>query len=410
LKVLLSAFACEPNRGSEPGNGWGWTNHLVNAGHEVTLLTTPRGRRSIESQRSMMGGGLNVTYLPVRSVIGRCLPRADMYLSYLQWQTDAYDAVRRMGAQFDITHHVSWGSLHLGSELWRLPWPLIYGPIGGGQTAPESLRDYFGRGWVTERLRSEAVGRLVGANPFARRTLRRSSMVFVTNLDTAELCARIGVKAQLMLAEGIPRQWIRPDPRIFLPDRPTLLWVGRLLPHKAPLLAIDALNQLPRSLDAQLVIAGDGPLRQALERRVGRLGLNDRVQFLGHVDWSQLPGLYDRASMFMFTSLRDSSGAQYLEAMARGLPAVVLDHHGVGYFASERTTRKVALEPAANLPTRLAEAVTQILSDEEAWRKASASAIAWAARHSWESKIECVGRVYRNVVYQVATNGGSALV
>src|SRR5260370_10983131 len=40
MRVLLSAFQCAPNRGSEPGNGWHWATSLAAYGHDVTVLTT----------------------------------------------------------------------------------------------------------------------------------------------------------------------------------------------------------------------------------------------------------------------------------------------------------------------------------------------------------------------------------
>ena len=47
MKVLLSAFQCTPDRGSEPGNGWHWATALADYGHDVTVLTTSFEREVI---------------------------------------------------------------------------------------------------------------------------------------------------------------------------------------------------------------------------------------------------------------------------------------------------------------------------------------------------------------------------
>lgn len=52
--------------------------------------------------------------------------------------------------RFDIVHHVSWGSLQLGTWMGFLPVPLVFGPVGGGQTAPASLREFHAGDWRTE--------------------------------------------------------------------------------------------------------------------------------------------------------------------------------------------------------------------------------------------------------------------
>ena len=79
-------------------------------------------------------------------------------------------------------------------------------------------------------------------------------------------------------------------------------------------------------MPARLIVAGDGPARGQVLSAVKRLRLDEDVQLLGHVPWDEIRGLYDSASVLLFTSLRDSSGAQFLEALGRGLPAVALDH------------------------------------------------------------------------------------
>ena len=109
-----------------------------------------------------------------------------------------------------------------------------------------------------------------------------------------------------------------------------VLWVGRLFPHKAPTLAVQAFAELRRAMPARLIMAGDGPLRSHLHRTVQDLGLAEDVQVLGQVTWDDVKRLYDSASVFLFTSLRETFGAQFLEALARGLPAVALDQHGIG--------------------------------------------------------------------------------
>ena len=67
------------------------------------------------------------------------------YDIYGRWQDAALRLVEAQAQQYDVVHHVTYGGLHLGSPLWRLPIPLVYGPIGGGQTAPASYWRYFGR-------------------------------------------------------------------------------------------------------------------------------------------------------------------------------------------------------------------------------------------------------------------------
>jgi len=97
----------------------------------------------------------------------------------------------------------------------------------------------------------------------------------------------------------------------------TIVTVGRLVEQKGHQVLIEALAALP---DVLLLVAGDGPLRGALEAQAGRLGLADRVRFLGNVD--DVPSLLARAEVFVLTSFNEGLPLAVLEALGAGLPVV----------------------------------------------------------------------------------------
>ncbi len=393
MKILLSSFQCVPNQGSELGNGWHWARALADCGHDVTVLTQPSHIIEAAAPPDIKFLFADASEPPVHRF--KSLLVTTRY--YLRWQDEALRYVEQQSQQYDVVHHVSWGSLHLGSMLWRLPVPLVYGPIGGGQTAPGNYWRYFGRGWPTEMLRTAATGSLLKLNSRSRETIRNSAVTLVTNSATAAACRRLGAAdVRYMLAEGLPRDWLvdaRPRPT----GIPVVLWVGRLLPRKAPTLALEAFAELRRAMRARLVVAGDGPLLGQVRMMVERLGLADDVQLLGRVPWEDLKSFYDSASVFLFTSLRDSSGSQFLEALSRGLPAVALDHHGIGDVDVGPAALKVALpQRPRDLPSRLAAALQTILCDPQ-WELRSAAGVNWAAGHIWPAKAAAATQIYREI-------------
>jgi glycosyltransferase involved in cell wall biosynthesis len=401
MKILLSSYQCLPNEGSELGNGWNWARALTDRGHDVTVLTQPSHiiRAAAPPDIRFMhvdGGESSMQHFLER--LGSTGNQLRWYNHYLRWQAAALTHAERQREQFDVVHHVSWGSLHLGCRLWRLPAPLVFGPIGGGQTAPSAYRRYFGRNWPVEMLRTTATGSLLQRNSRARDTLRNASVTVVTNSATETACRRLGARdVRYLLAEGLQREWVS-DARTYSSGTPVVLWVGRLLPRKAPALALRAFAELRRTTPARLVMAGDGPLLGEMREMVDQLGLADDVDLLGRVPWNDMKALYDSASVFLFTSLRDSSGSQFLEAMGRGLPAVVLDLHGIGDLDVGPAALKVAL-PArpAELPGRLAAGLRTVLGDDE-WQTRSVAAVEWAARQTWPAKAAEAEEIYAKAV------------
>ena len=396
MRVLLSSFQCWPNRGSELGNGWHWARALADCGHDVTVLTSSEYRDVIyaEDPKRVAFRFIDVP----ASALAPLSPRFGTFDSYLRWQDAALRLVEKESRQYDLTHHVAWGSLHLGSMLWRLPAPLVYGPIGGGQIAPANYWRYFGRDWPAEAVRTAFAKPLLKLNSRSRRTIRNSAVILATNSETAAACQRLGATdVRYMLADGLPAEWLG-SARSRPTGIPVVLWVGRLQSHKAPALALRAFAELRRSMPARLIVAGDGPRYGQMRALVKQFGLAEDVELLGRVSWDGIRCLYDSASVFLFTSLRESSGTPFLEALGRGLPAVALDHQGIADADCGPAALKVALTPRPrDLPGQLASALQTILCDDE-WEVRSEAAVKWAGEWVWSVKALAASQIYREVL------------
>ena len=134
MKILLSSFQCMPDRGSELGNGWHWARALADCGHDVTVLTQPS-----DIVRAAAPPDIKFLYADASEPPEhRFSSRLVTLRYYMRWQDAALRYVEMQPQQYDVVHHVSWGSLRLG-RLWRLPVPMVYGPIGGGRTAAWQL-------------------------------------------------------------------------------------------------------------------------------------------------------------------------------------------------------------------------------------------------------------------------------
>jgi glycosyltransferase involved in cell wall biosynthesis len=402
MKVLLSSYQCLPNEGSELGNGWHWARALTDAGHHVTVLTQPS-----PIIRAAAPPDIEFLHVPTgesrvqKSVapLGATGQRVYWLDHYLRWQSAALEYLQgRPSGCFDVIHHVSWGSLHLGSRLWRMKTPLVYGPIGGGQVAPTNYWRYFGRDWPIELTRTVSTRSLLPVNPRSRETIRNAAVTLVTNSATGGACRKLGGRdVRYMLAEGLPPEWLA-GRRTRPTGTPMVLWVGRFLARKAPALALEAFAELRRRTPARLVMAGDGPLLEDTRSRVQSLGLDEDVELVGRVPWTRINSLYDSATAFLFTSLRDSSGSQFLEALGRGVPAVALDHHGIGDADVGEAAIKVEL-PAdpRELPVLLGDALYDVVTGD-AWDARSAAGVAWAAQHTWPAKAAQATRIYSDLL------------
>jgi teichuronic acid biosynthesis glycosyltransferase TuaC len=125
---------------------------------------------------------------------------------------------------------------------------------------------------------------------------------------------RNGVDLETFHARG--RQAARSELKL---SRRTLLSVGQLIERKGHALVIDALKSLP---ECDLLIAGEGPEQNALQKFAAEIGVADRVRFLGNVDHHALQKVYVASDALVLASSREGWPNVLLEAMACGTPVV----------------------------------------------------------------------------------------
>jgi glycosyltransferase involved in cell wall biosynthesis len=147
---------------------------------------------------------------------------------------------------------------------------------------------------------------------------------------------------QVMVARGMPADKIRVhytgvDRDQFRPvDRarakaalhiegPLIVSAGALIPRKGYSLTIGAMTDLP---EATLLIVGDGPQRNCLQRLAAKHGVADRVRFLGNRPQEEVAGLLAAADVMVLPSTSEGLANVWLEALASGTPIVISDVGG----------------------------------------------------------------------------------
>jgi teichuronic acid biosynthesis glycosyltransferase TuaC len=167
--------------------------------------------------------------------------------------------------------------------------------------------------------------------------------------------------------------------------------VGLLIERKGHDLAISALPRIP---DATLLIVGSGPERAALEKLAERLGVRDRVRFMGTLEQKTLREIYNCADALILASSREGWANVLLEAMACGTPVLASSVWG---------TPEVVAAPAAGLLLKhrdvasIAEATAQLrnaLPERAATRR-------YAEQFDWQSTTDGQFRIFKTLASQV---------
>jgi hypothetical protein len=160
LHILISAYACEPGKGSEPGVGWNWVMQVARF-HEVWVITRANNRQPIEqAMAAQPGPQVHWLYVDLpRWALWWKRGQHGMYLYYYLWQVGAYMLAQRLHREvrFDVVHHLTFGTHWMPSLLALLSVPFVWGPLGGGEYAPRTLsRTFCIRGKIHEVMRRAA--------------------------------------------------------------------------------------------------------------------------------------------------------------------------------------------------------------------------------------------------------------
>ena len=218
---------------------------------------------------------------------------------------------------------------------------------------------------------------------------RRAPAIAVSESTKQDLVAR-GLCSELIevIPNGIELDKYTPGPEAARSERPSLLFLGRLKRYKRVDLVLRALARLVEDgLDVEFMVGGDGDQLMALEKEARRLGVRDRVHFLGFVTEGEKLAQLRSAWLHVLTSPKEGWGISNLEAAACGTPSVASDSPGLRESVVDGETG--LLVPHGDVDA-LAEAIGALLRDSERREEMGRRARRFAEGCSWEVSARAV--------------------
>jgi glycosyltransferase involved in cell wall biosynthesis len=407
MKVLLSAYACEPDKGSECAVGWNWALQ-VHRFCDVWVLTQGEGREGIEESVASEA-------LPRAQFVYMDLPPWTAFLKklgwgtqihYYLWQLAAYFVGRRLHRKvgFDLVHHVTYGRYWMPSFLALLPVPFIWGPVGGGESAPPAFWWSLSPGGKFLELARDLARKIGEYDPFVRHAARKATIALATTDQTADRLKRIGVRNVIvhpqfgMTHEETQAFQLLPT-RMDIPFR--FISIGRLIPMKGFHLALRAFARFQATYPAcEYWIVSEGPEMKHLKALARKLGVENKVTFLGRLPTLQdVYGKLAECDVLVHPALHEAFGNVCLEALASGRPVICLDLGGPALQVTEETGIKVRAGNPNDAVEDLAKAMLRLAQDPELRiRMGEASRRRVREHFSWDSKGDFMNGIYESAI------------
>jgi glycosyltransferase involved in cell wall biosynthesis len=282
--------------------------------------------------------------------------------------------------------------------------PLTIGPVNGGVPFPKGFQTVARQEFAYLNF-FRSIGRAL--IPGYRETYQNAAQVLAGSTYTLNLLKKFfnlpEAKLRLFYENGIPADFVNSDRWVEKESEDTivkLLFVGRLVPYKGCDMLIQAIAQLPETIrqQIQLTIVGDGSERENLEKQVQDLNLVEQISFTGWVKQQDTLNYYQQSDLFCFPSVREFGGAVVLEAMACGLPCLVVNNGGIGEYVTEATGFKIEPISREHVIQELAEKISLLVQQDSLRQQMSLESLQRAKEFTWPNKGRQILEIYRQVL------------
>ncbi|WP_375405689.1 glycosyltransferase family 4 protein [uncultured Amnibacterium sp.] len=231
---------------------------------------------------------------------------------------------------------------------------------------------------------------------------REASILLVANGRTAAALPKpIRDRPTLMMVEnGVDLELFKVPEDEYVRPEASFTFVGRLVDWKRVDLLLQAVSMLPKHVTLNII--GDGPMRSVWEAHSRHLGLTDRVRFEGQASQDECAIALTHTTALVLPSIYECGGAVVLEAMAAGVPVIATNWGGpADYIIQGETGFLIEPDSAQEYSTRLADAMSQILSNPDLARKMGIAGRERAAKYfDWTTKIQNITVIYSSAIDQ----------
>lgn len=405
MKILINAYACEPNRGSEPGVGWNWAVKLAQY-NEVHVITRANNKSIIETYWSNHTKPCSLFfhyYDCNRFLLWAKHHHLPVNLYYALWLHGAssYAKVLNNKYHFDIAHHITFGVYRFLPNMYKLGIPVVLGPVGGGEYTPENLLCLYSfKDKIKEAIRMIS-NKLTILNPYYHKAMDNASVILAKTQDT-KLVFQKRVwqdKTIVELELGIDSM-----PIISMNDRKRnqFLFVGRFTYWKGIKIALESFCKFCKSYDpnARLIFIGKGEMHDFIISFARNNDIERNIEIIGWMEQKQLADYYKTSCALLFPSMHDSSGNVVLESLSFGLPVICLKCGGPASVMGNLTDTMIEPynKPIDIVINEMATIMHRLESDDAFYDMIMSKSILRAKEFLWNDKLKKIGDIYRSVI------------
>lgn len=369
--ILISAYACEPLKGSEQGVGWNWVLQIAKSNY-VHVITRTNNKEFIEEYLpDSVADNITFHYYDTHRIIKNLKNKAKgLYFYYLFWQIGIIPTIKKIIIRNSINYsmHLTMGSFWMPTFLPFFRVPFIWGPLGGGECVPKSfLNDFPLKQRMIQRIRYW-LNASSFLNPLIFLPSKKAVAIIARTKNSASVIPeKYQNKVSVMLETAMENEVFQFEKKSFFSENKItkLIITGRLVPFKNVISAVRALTYLIPSYKIHLTIIGNGPEKERIEQEIVKNNFEDKVTFVSEVNRLDVLNELKKSDIYLFPSLREGGTWALMEAMAIKLPVICLNWTGMEIITDNKTAIHIPITTPKQMPKDLADAIRKLIDQPE---------------------------------------------
>lgn len=408
LKILINAYACSPNMGSEPGMAWNWVSNLAKF-CELYIITEGEFKEKIEDVVPTLEQGKNMHfyYNPVSDEIRKmCWNQGDwrFYKYYKEWQWKTYLIAKDICSKqnIDVLHQLNMIGFREPGYLWKLSKesgvPFVWGPVDAKDKFPVA---YLGGASMKTKLFMRLKNFLtvwqLKHSKRVRQAASQASVIFSASSNSKESLKKyMAIDSPLLNETGC---YVQEHPLIDKSQKETfdVLWVGKLDFRKQLGIALQSVA-IADNENIRLHIVGGGDA-EPYKQLANTLGVTDKCIWHGAVSHDEVQSIMQNSDVFFFTSVAEGTPHVVLEAIGNNLPVVCFDTCGQGDAVNENVGRKIELSTPMQSVHEFARVLKELERNRDLLKQMSENCKQRQLELSWEEKAKTMVKWCEKMVH-----------
>lgn len=408
--ILVNAYTCSPNMGSEPGMAWNWCVNLAKY-CKLYIITEGEFKDRIEEALKKIPQSVNMHfyYNPISSEIREmCWNQGDwrFYRYYKKWQWKTYEMALEImeDNHIDIVHQLNMIGFREPGYLWKIDYkPFVWGPIGGLKQFP--LAYLKGAGLKMNffnRLKNVINIFQIKYDKRVHAALTRADVLVSSIPDSYYAIKKYKHLSSVIIPETgcFPKEGIKVSVEKYKRQGLKLLWVGKFDFRKRLDIALKTIAKLNQYDDIELNVCGAGSVKQIsyYYKMAEELGINDKIVWHGSKPNQEILNLMRNVDLFFFTSVSEDTSTVVLEAISCNLPVLCFDACGFGFVINDEVGVKVPLSTPDKSVLDFASRIEYIYKNKLSLYDLAINCVKRQEELSWDNKAVKMIELYNKIM------------